>query len=135
MERLIYGDLISLLEEWNIPVEKVTQRKFLYRKNKSESDEYDLIAYNGDAIVVVEVKTTLTLGKVDRFIRKLKNFKKEHREYSDKIIFGGVGFLEAEGDSIRYTEQQGLFAIRSPGGKSDASTIENDRETFTLKAF
>ena len=134
IERLIAGDLVSLLEKQGIPVKQITSRKILYREDKTELGEYDLIAYNGDAIVVTEVKNTLTRGKIDKFLKKLESYKKKHLIYSNKKVFGAVGFLESEEGSLDYAESMGLFLIRSPEGKSDISKIIN-KEGFKPKPF
>ena len=134
IERLIAGDLVSLLEEQGIPVRQITSRKILYREDKTELGEYDLIAYNGDAIVITEVKNTLTRGKIDKFLKKLESYKKKHLIYSDKKVFGAMGFLESEEGSADYAESKGLFVIRSPEGKSDMSKIVN-KEGFKPTPF
>ena len=134
IERLIARDLVSLLEEEGIPVKQITSRKILYREDKTELGEYDLIAYNGDAIVVTEVKNALTKGKIDKFLKKLESYKKQHLIYSDKKVFGVIGFLESEEDSLDYAESMGLFIIRSPEGKSDMSKIVN-QDGFKPKPF
>ena len=134
IERLVAGDLVSLLEEQGIPVRQITSRKILYREDKTELGEYDLIAYNGDAIVITEVKNTLTRGKIDKFLKKLESYKKQHLIYSDKKVFGAMGFLESEEGSADYAESKGLFIIRSPEGKSDMSKIVN-KEGFKPTPF
>ena len=134
IERLIAGDLVSLLEERGIPVKQMDSIKILYNEDKRKIGEYDLVTYNGDAIVVTEVKNTLTKGKIDKFLKKLESYKKRHLIYSDKKVFGAMGFLEAEEDSLNYTESKGLFIIRSPEGKSDMSKIIN-QEGFEPKPF
>ncbi|MCY4523463.1 MAG: hypothetical protein OXB84_01860 [Halobacteriovoraceae bacterium] len=134
IERLIAGDLVSLLEEQGIPVKQITSRKILYREDKTELGEYDLIAYNGDAIVVTEVKNTLTKGKIDKFLKKLESYKKKYLIYSDKKVFGAMGFLESAEDALEYAESMGLFIIRSPEGKSDMSKIVN-KEDFRPRPF
>ena len=125
VERLIAGDLVSLLEERGIPVTQITARKVLYREDKSELGEYDMVAYNGDSIVVTEAKTTLTKAKVDKFLKKINIYKKKHLIDSDKTVFGAIGFLEAEEGVLDYAEEMGLFIIRSPEGKSGISKIIN----------
>ena len=73
MEALVRGDLVRLLNERDIEVNglaKETTRKF-----EGKEYEFDIIAINGDAIVVVEVKTTLELKDVEHFMKKLEIFK------------------------------------------------------------
>lgn len=73
MEKLVEGDLIKLLNERGIKVNFVHSRtKGIFEKKKFE---FDLIAVNGDEIVVVEVKTTLRPDDVKQFIKKIANFQ------------------------------------------------------------
>jgi len=84
VESLVEGDLIKLLKEKAIRVERTTQRaKGNYQ---GENFEYDIIAYNGNEIVIVEVKTTLRPDDVDDFHKKLWKAKTFMPEYHDKII-------------------------------------------------
>ena len=87
LEKLVAGDLVSLLQDWEIPVEKIISQKIIYTPDRNPIAEYDLIAHNGDTIVVVEVKTTLTKGKVDAFVKKMKNYKKENIYAKNKKAF------------------------------------------------
>ena len=135
MERLISGDLINLFEQWNIPVDKLTSRKTLYRESRNVHAEYDFIAYNGDVLVVVEVKSTFTRSKLDKFLLKLADFKKDRSGFADKTLYGAVGFLECEEGFEAEAEKEGLFVIRAPGGNSNSSTMLNDREHFLPKEF
>ena len=96
--------------------------------------EYDLIASNGDFIVIVEVKTTMTEGKVDKFIPKLRKYKEKNLDCRDKIIYGGVAYLESEENAHIYAEEQGLFVIEASGGHSSASQIINQKG-FEPKEF
>ena len=134
IESLIAGDLVSLLKEQGIPVREFESRKYLYRENRTVLGEYDLIAHNGESVVVTEVKSTLTKDKVDKFITKLHKFKKHRRFDPNKKIFGAMGFLEAEDGSVEYAEEKGFFAIRSPEGEFKVSRIVNSKD-FKPKAF
>ena len=134
MEGLVKGDIVRLLNEWNIQVEKVMPRVKIRRKDYTIKNEYDLIVVNGAEIVVVEVKTTLSAEKLNIFVDKMVRFKKNFPEYSDKNIYGGVAYIEADGDSAKNAEKEGLFVIEAPGGPTSVSTIINV-QGFKPKAF
>ena len=57
IESLVDGDLIRLLNEKGILVERTIQR--IKGNHKGENYEFDIIAENADDVVIVEVKTTL----------------------------------------------------------------------------
>ncbi len=129
MESLVEGDLIRLLQERRIPVEATLTN--LAGRYNGEETEFDIIAVNGAEIVVVEVKTTLSLRDVKRFVGKLENFKKWRPEYRDKKVYGAVAYLKARGDSKGYAEEQRLFVIRAVGG---SASIVNSKD-FKPRSF
>ena len=138
LENLVKGDLVKLLKSWDIEVIRV-QPRLVYYKNKNEVGDFDLVAMNGKEIVAVEVKTTLTVEKVEKFINSLKKFKEYFREYKDRTVYGGVAYLsEPEGEEAesaeKYAKENGLFVIVSPGGESNVTTISNPQD-FKPKAF
>ena len=139
LENLVKGDLVKLLGERNIKVVRVQPRLVFCDSNGREIGEFDLVAINGEEIVAVEVKTTLTKEKVEKFIDQLKMFKKYFPEYANKVIYGAVAFLgepeskEARG-AAKYSEENGLFVIMSPGGSSNVTTMSNAKD-FKPKAF
>ena len=139
LENLVKGDLVKLLSKRNIKVDMVRSRLVASDSTGKEVGEFDLVAMNGKEIVAVEVKTALTKEKVEKFINKLKMFKKYFSEHKDKVLYGGVAFLcepqdeEAE-SAAKYAEENGLFVILSPGGEGDFSTMSNSKD-FKPKSF
>ena len=138
LENLVKGDLVKILKERNIEVVRV-QRRLSYYKNGREAGDFDLVAVNGKEIVAVEVKTTLTVQKVQKFIDRLKMFKEYFPEYGDRTVYGGVAYLcepeneEAKG-AAKFSQENGLFVIVSPGGEPNVTTISNP-QGFEPKAF
>ena len=93
--------------------------------------EFDIIAINGEEVVIVEVKTTLRPKDIRRFIEKLENAKIWMPEYAPNKIYGAVAFLQSEAEAARMAEKQGLFVINATG---DSAIIVNDA-AFKPKAF
>jgi hypothetical protein len=129
VESLVEGDLIKLLNKREIQVESIIPRR---RGNKNgQNYEFDLIAINGTEMVIVEVKTTLRPDDIDDFHKKLWKAKTYMPEYHDKIIYGAVAFITAEGASDRMAEKQGFFVIRASG----SSSFIINQDDFKPKAF
>ncbi|MCY4523574.1 MAG: hypothetical protein OXB84_02420 [Halobacteriovoraceae bacterium] len=124
METLVEGDLINLLHERGITVERTVQNiKGTYQ---GERWEIDILAVNGDEVVVVEVKTTMTVRDVDFFMEKhLENFTGMNPEYQGKKILGAIAYLKANQSSALYAEKQGLFVIRATGGSAGIINKKN----------
>ncbi len=73
MESLVEGDLVRLLDKRGIQVNDTSTRRKGSRNG--EHYEFDIIAHNGEEIVIVEVKTTLQVGPVKKFIKRLHRAK------------------------------------------------------------
>ena len=129
IESLVEGDLVKVLNNRNIKVERTIQR--IKGNHKGENFEYDIIAVNGREIVIVEVKTTLRVQDVNHFHEKLWKAKQYMSEYKDKMIYGAVAFLTADGASDRMAEKLGFFVIKATGNSSE---IINQKD-FVPKAF
>jgi hypothetical protein len=129
VESLVKGDLIKLLNDKGIAVERTVQRAD--GNYKGQNFEFDIIAINGNEIVIVEVKTTLRPSDITDFHEKLWKAKTYLPEYKEKVIYGAVAFITAKGSSHRMAEKQGFFVIRATGS---SSSIVNE-PGFKPKAF
>jgi len=129
VESLVEGDLIKLLTSRGIKVESTHQRRKGHREG--QNFEFDLIAINGEELVIVEVKTTLRPQDVNDFHEKLWKAKFFMPEYKDMKVYGAVAFITSEGASERMAEKLGFFVIKATGS---SSAIVNDVD-FMPKAF
>ena len=95
--------------------------------------EYDIVAVNGGAVLVIEVKNKLQKRMVDDFVeKKLPRFKKIFPEYQGRSVFGGIGALVVKDDVSRYAEKAGLYVLTqtSEGGAALMNT-----KNFRAKEF
>ena len=129
VESLVEGDLIKLLKEKGIPVEQTLQR--VKGNHEGQNYEYDIIAINGTEIVIVEVKTTLRPQDVKDFHEKIWKAKIYMSDYKNKVIYGCVAFITADGASDKMAENQGFYVIKATGG---SASIINNKE-FIPKRF
>jgi len=129
IEALVSGDLINLLKERNIFVNRTTTRaKTIY---KGREYEFDIIAINGNEIVVIEVKTNLKVEDVKEFLDELKVFKEIFKEYKQNKIYGAVAYLHQDEEADKYAYRQGLFVLKATG---KSAVITNDKK-FKPKEF
>ena len=129
MESLVEGDLIGLLSGCGIAVHSIHPR--VYGRRNGTHYEFDIVAGNGDEVVVVEVKTTLKSEQVTEFLEKLQRFTVYEPLYQGKRIYGAVAYLKADSSVTLYAERQGLFVIRATGS---SASIVNDEE-FVPRVF
>jgi hypothetical protein len=100
---------------------------------KRGSGEYDIVAVNGDAVVVIEVKNKLQKRMVDSFVgKKLPKFKEVFPEYRDRKLFGGMGALVVRDDVGRYAEKAGLYVLTQT---SEGGADFINRKNFKAREF
>ena len=139
VEVITRENLARLLEDYGINVHRVHAN---IEDEKNRRWEIDAMAVNGEEIVIVETKTSLSIKKVKRFIeRKLSRVRTYFPEYKDKKFYGAVSYLKskigegqdsAEGrDAAEYALDQGLFVISVVG---NTARMLNDRN-FKPKIF
>ena len=138
MESLVEGDLIKLLNQKGINIKDTLKNQVGEMRYTDEHGierekpcEIDIIAKNGEEVVVVEVKTTLRVEDVDKLLDILPNFTRYLPQYSGKKVYGAVAYLQAKASSEIYAERKGLFVIRATG--SSASIING--KGFKAKVF
>jgi len=95
--------------------------------------EYDIVAVNGDAVLVIEVKNKLQKRMVDNFVeKKLPKFKKIFPEYQGRRVFGGIGALVVKDAVSRYAEKAGLYVLTQT---SEGGVALVNRKNFRAKEF
>ncbi len=129
VESLVEGDLVAMLQNKSIEVETIAER--VRGKRNGEHFEFDIVAVNGEEIVVVEVKSTLRAEGIRHFLDRLENFTRWSPLYKGKKIYGAVAYLQVVQSAEIYAERQGLFVIRTTG---DSASIIN-QDGFLPKTF
>ena len=141
MENLVKEDLLNLMQEKGIAVHELhpnVEAMSRGEKKRTRLAEFDLLAVNGDELVVVETKTTLFAKDVVAFVEKLKKFKSYFPIYKNHRVYGAVAFMGEsradKGKAAVRAEEEGLFVIKSPEGGSGMATLAN-AEDFKPKSF
>nr|VFK57906.1 MAG: Uncharacterised protein family UPF0102 [Candidatus Kentron sp. UNK]VFK69720.1 MAG: Uncharacterised protein family UPF0102 [Candidatus Kentron sp. UNK] len=129
IESLVEGRLIELLNQRGIPVYDTSSRVKGNRDGRSY--EFDIVAHDGEKVVIVEVKTTLRPDDVRKFVKKLGDAKALMPRYRDNIVHGAMAWLQANAGADTMAINQRLFSIRAVG---DSATITN-KPDFEPKVF
>jgi hypothetical protein len=88
----------------------------LEKKKGKVQGEFDIVLYNGDCIIVIEVKYKLHPNDIADFVtRKLPNFKKLFHEYAGKKVIGGVAGMSVPNDSSNLAQKHGLLVLTQAG--------------------
>ncbi len=128
IESLVSGNLLRMLEARGIPVSKT--RKHVMQYKGEPNYEFDILASNGDEVVVVEVKSTLNPWGVKHFIDQIKLARKTSRRFRKQRIIGAVAYLNDHCDASTMAMKRGLLVIRAPG---DSAVIINDKDFVPLR--
>ncbi|MEO5340207.1 MAG: hypothetical protein H7837_06775 [Magnetococcus sp. MYC-9] len=114
VEGLVAPACKTLFAQRGIPVHKVSRRV--------EADlpggrrmEIDLLVVNTDAVVLVEVKSKLTVEDVRDHLTRMSEFKAFFAEYADKRAIGAVAGMVIEENVSRFAMGKGLFVIEQAG--------------------
>jgi len=127
-EDLFFRNLKGVFKKARIDLKKV--KRNLKRKGEGE---FDLVAENGDKVLVVEVKNKLDKRMVDRFVdRKLPKFKELFPEYEKYQVVGGMGALMVKDDVGRYAEKAGLYVLTQT---DEGGAALLNREGFKPRTF
>ena len=127
-EDLFFRNLRGVFKKARIDLKKV--KRNLKRKG---AGEFDLVAENGDKVLVVEVKNKLDKRMVDKFLeKKLPRFKELFPEYEKYQVVGGMGALVVKDDVGRYAEKAGLYVLTQT---DEGGAALLNREGFKPRTF
>jgi hypothetical protein len=100
---------------------------------KPGTAEFDIVAFNDDKVLVVEVKNKLVQRMVDDFVeRRLPKFRKVFPEYAHCRLIGGMGSLVVKDEVGEYAERAGLYVLTQKG---DGGATLINRKHFRPKVF
>jgi len=132
-EEQVRADLIDKFDKWGIPVHAVTNH--FVQKNDANDFLYevDILVYNSQYVVALEVKNTLKKDHVDEHLERLEKIQSFPMVgLSGKKLLGGVAAMIIGEGVGKYAESKGLFVLKPSG---DTVKIVNDRKTFKPKEW
>ena len=127
-EELFYRNVESLFRKQRMMFRQI--RRNVRRKG---TGEFDIVAANGELVLVIEVKNKLAKRMVDEFINvKLRRFREAFPEYRGYRLLGGIGALVVKDDVGRYAEKAGLYVLTQT---SEGGAALLNRDDFTAREF
>lgn len=103
-----------LFAERGIPVSSVSQRVKAKRPG-GRNMEIDILVVNGNAVVLVEVKSRLTVADVRDHMERLAQFKEFFPVYANHEVIGAVAGITSEEGAEAFARNQGMFVIAQSG--------------------
>jgi len=85
-------------------------------ENKNVILETDAMLENGDKAMMVEIKTKLTVERINKHIERLEKMRKHADSHGDKRTFlGAVAGVVVDDESREYALNQGFYLIEPEG--------------------
>jgi hypothetical protein len=85
-------------------------------ENKNVILETDAMLENGDKAMLVEIKTKLTVERINKHIERLEKMRKHADSHGDKRTFlGAVAGVVVDDESREYALDQGFYLIEPEG--------------------
>ncbi|MBF0096028.1 MAG: DUF3782 domain-containing protein [Magnetococcales bacterium] len=114
VEGLVAPACKTLFAQWGIPVHMVS-RRISASTADGRNMEIDLLVDNTDSVVLVEVKSKLTVDDVKDHLVRMSQFKEFLPLYAHKKAIGAVAAMVIEENVCRFAISSGLFVIEQAG--------------------
>ena len=115
-EALLTAELWEKFSDLGIPVTRQSNR-MKFRDGKRVLTEVDLLIENGEYMILVEVKTDMTIRQVDNHIKRIgivRRYLDDHND-SRKIMGAVAGGAAVADDVMKYAQQEGLYVVVQSG--------------------
>jgi len=127
-EDLFRRNIVPLLAERGIKINNVG-----FHVTMPGTAEYDIVAENGQEVVVLEVKNKLSSRLLRRFLNvQLPRFKREFPLYADYKIYGAIGSLIVSETLEQQAISEGLFVFTQ---SQDGGASITNPPNFQAKAW
>jgi len=125
VENMVAPGCETLFVERGIPVHQVHQHVRVKRDDGKMAMEIDVLVVNSGSVVLVEVKSTLTVEDIRHHLQRLEQFKTFFPHYDDYQVMGAVAGIVTTTGAEQFAHSQGLFVIMQSG---ENLTLANDPE-------
>ncbi len=87
-----------------------------HRKLGKIEDEFDIILYNGNSVIIIETKYKVRLQDIETLKdRKIPNFRQLFREKANQKIYGAIAGWNMTEEAIEFAKQEGFFILSQSG--------------------
>jgi hypothetical protein len=118
IEHMIRGNIVEQFRPFGYDVVEYARNLSFVNNKLSIRGEIDIVLFDGDVVILIEVKTTLEVSDVRRHLERLD----EYRRFTDakpwksnKRFVGAVAGAVASEDAVRFAHENGLYAIVQSG--------------------
>jgi len=117
-ESLIKPGIIDLFFQYGIRLHNIYTNVIFHKENNEPFYEIDLLLTNDHFIVLVEIKTKLTIQNVQDHLKrivKVQNHPHKDFNWKNRTIIGCVAGITADESTINFAIKNGLFVLVQKG--------------------
>jgi len=113
VESLAESGILEIMQARGIKVSKLARR--LESQKNGHHMELDFLLNNEHELVVGEVKTTMGVGDVNDFLKKLEEFLSFFPYFQGFKIYGAIVGIRIEQEADKFAYRNGLFVLKVGG--------------------
>lgn len=98
---------------------------------KSLNMEIDLLYLNTTEAIVVEVKTQVTITKINHFLKQMRHFRELYPQYASYVVYVAVAAISFKEGAEAYAREKGVIVIRTNDDVFTVAPLDRDK----LKRF
>jgi hypothetical protein len=99
----------------NLQFDRISKNIYQYLRNDLKG-EYDIILYNGNSVLVIEIKNKIREKDLLNLKEKqIKNFRELFPTYKDYKIYGAIAGFTIDDKIIEQAKNDGFFVLQKKG--------------------
>jgi hypothetical protein len=123
VQEMVAPSVVQLFAERGLQVHQLARN--VQAKRNGQAMQIDLMVLNDDAVILVEVKSALSVDDVNEHLQRLAGFKTVFPRYADARVMGAVAAMVIPDNVASYAYHQGLFVL---GQRGETMQILNDAQ-------
>ncbi|MBI2419919.1 MAG: hypothetical protein HYV28_18805 [Ignavibacteriales bacterium] len=112
-EDTVLEEIAYIFSRRRVRIEKLAENIQAWTKKGSLA--FDIIAYNRQQAIVINLYSKVTIADIDEYCDDLNQFKVYFDEFKEHTILGALGMLEIEEDAFKHAHSKGLYMLRKTG--------------------
>ena len=123
VQEMVAPSVVQLFSERGLQVHQLARN--VQAKRNGQAMQIDLMVLNDDAVILVEVKSALSVDDVNEHLQRLAGFKTVFPRHADARVMGAVAAMVIPDNVASYAYHQGLFVL---GQRGETMQILNDAQ-------
>jgi hypothetical protein len=99
----------------NLQFDEIAKNSYKYVRNDMKG-EYDIILFNGDSVMIVEIKNKVRDKDIENLKNKqIKNFRELFPTYKDYKVYGAIAGFTINDKLVKKAKNNGFFVLKKKG--------------------